>query len=320
MTEWPVETREEFSAATKRTLAQRAAYRCSNPECRSVTTGPHSDPDRSLTTGVAAHIHAAAPGGPRYDGAQTSEERRSLGNGIWLCHSCSDRVDKDPERYPADKLEGWKEQHDVWVDEGGGVPPLPSVELETLTGLTLPDGQWAEITGDDVERLRESVLTVSNSGAKQLYQVKLRLQLPEPVVRFEVRDSPMGTPPRVEPEKPEWRITAKGKGSSVRRVGKPRPSRTYVVGLETLPPSAGLRVAFWCVSPDSRPEDTVRQEYADQVHYHITGSYEFELGGEHVPRRFVTELQYNEVDRGLMSGPVVDDDGTLPIAIRTELV
>ena len=129
----------------------------------------------------------------------------------------------------------------------------------------------------------------------------------------------MGLPPRVEPEKQEWRIGAKGKGSSVKRIGKPRPSRTYIVGLDTLHPSTGLRVAFWCAKPDSRPDDPGRREYSDQIHFHILGSCEFELGGEFVPRRFVIELKYNEADRVLTSWPVVDDDGTLPLAIRTEL-
>jgi len=40
--------RDDFSAETKRILAQRAAYICSNPDCRNNTIGPHSDPAKSL--------------------------------------------------------------------------------------------------------------------------------------------------------------------------------------------------------------------------------------------------------------------------------
>ena len=184
----------------------------------------------------------------------------------------------------------------------------------------MPDNQSAEITGDDVERLRESVLTVSNSGSKLLHQVKLRLQLPEPVVQFDVRESPMGTPPRVEPERPEWRVSAKGKGSSVKRIGRPGPSRTYVVGLDTLHPGTSLRAAFWCAKPDAWPDPTGRQDDSDQMRYHILASCQFEFRGEFVPRRFVSELTYNEADRLLTSGPVADDDRTLRLAIRTELM
>ena len=102
----PAPMRDEFTQATKLVLGQRAAYLCSNPECRSVTVAPHSDPERSLTTGVAAHIYAAAPGSPRYDATQTSEQRRRPENGIWLCHSCSEHVDKDPDRYGPETLVG----------------------------------------------------------------------------------------------------------------------------------------------------------------------------------------------------------------------
>lgn len=86
---------DDFSLNTRRILGERAAYICSNPDCRSNTIGPHSDPERSLDTGVAAHIWGAAPRGPRYDAAQTPEERKSIGNGIWLCATCSRLIDTD---------------------------------------------------------------------------------------------------------------------------------------------------------------------------------------------------------------------------------
>jgi hypothetical protein len=65
--------RDDFSKVTRRVLAERAAYICGNPDCRNNTIGPHSDPDRSLSTGIAAHICGAAEGGPRYDPNQTTE-------------------------------------------------------------------------------------------------------------------------------------------------------------------------------------------------------------------------------------------------------
>ena len=34
-------------------------------------------PNKIINIGVAAHICAAAPGGPRYDSAMTEEERKS---------------------------------------------------------------------------------------------------------------------------------------------------------------------------------------------------------------------------------------------------
>jgi hypothetical protein len=77
--------RDEFPEATKRAVAARAAYRCSNPDCRAPTAGPQVEPGRTLNLGVAAHISAAAVGGPRYDPGLSSEQRRDIANAIWLC-------------------------------------------------------------------------------------------------------------------------------------------------------------------------------------------------------------------------------------------
>src|SRR6267378_45710 len=94
--------RDEFTAETKRDLALRAAHRCSR--CRKLTVRPHSDGARAVFTGVAAHICAAAAGGPRFDSTQSPEERRAIVNGVWVCHSCSDLIDKDSVEFSADVL------------------------------------------------------------------------------------------------------------------------------------------------------------------------------------------------------------------------
>ena len=100
--------RDDFAADVARTIALRVGTVCSNPECRSVTSGPQEDPARHLNIGVAAHITAAAPGGQRYDPSLTSEQRRSQENGIWLCQNCHKRVDDDVAAFPADLLCAWK--------------------------------------------------------------------------------------------------------------------------------------------------------------------------------------------------------------------
>jgi hypothetical protein len=80
--------RDDFSVATKELLAKRVGYRCSNPECRQPTIGPQEDPAGTINVGVAAHITAASPNGPRYDTSLTSEQRCSAQNGIWCVRSC----------------------------------------------------------------------------------------------------------------------------------------------------------------------------------------------------------------------------------------
>ncbi len=100
--------RDEFSAATKRLLAEQAGFQCSNPACRRKTIGPDSD-EGSTSIGVAAHITAASKGGPRYNIELSDEERRAPRNGIWLCQTCSRLIDVDEIGHTEAKLHEWKQ-------------------------------------------------------------------------------------------------------------------------------------------------------------------------------------------------------------------
>ena len=102
--------RDEFSAKIKKVLEERVASRCSNPDCRKTTRGPKKEKDQSSSLGVASHICAAAPKGPRYDSSMTVEERTSIDNGIWLCQDCSVMIDNDDPRYSIDVLKNWKKR------------------------------------------------------------------------------------------------------------------------------------------------------------------------------------------------------------------
>ena len=65
-----------------------------------------------------AHITAAAPKGPRYDENLTEEQRTSADNGIYLCSTCSIRIDKNQGiDYPVNLLREWKAEHEKWVNE-----------------------------------------------------------------------------------------------------------------------------------------------------------------------------------------------------------
>ncbi|MFX2612072.1 hypothetical protein V6282_26210, partial [Enterobacter mori] len=94
--------RDDFLKPVIRLLKESSGYKCSNPQCRVVTNGA------GLNTGVAAHIRAAAPLGPRYDATMTPEERRSYQNGIWLCQTCSKMIDNDVSFYTINLLSEWK--------------------------------------------------------------------------------------------------------------------------------------------------------------------------------------------------------------------
>lgn len=102
--------RDEFSPTTIHTLQYRVATLCSNPNCRCNTTSAHTDADKVTRIGVAAHMAAASPGGPRFDQDMESKERKSIENGIWLCENCATLIDKDPAAYPIELLQQWKSE------------------------------------------------------------------------------------------------------------------------------------------------------------------------------------------------------------------
>ena len=63
-----------------------------------------------MNTGIAAHITAASPGGPRYDPAFSSDERREISNAIWLCSNCAKLIDSDIKHYTVELLRHWKSE------------------------------------------------------------------------------------------------------------------------------------------------------------------------------------------------------------------
>ncbi len=102
--------RDDFSQKTIETLAKRVGCRCSNPGCRKLASGPHEEVNKSVNIGVAAHITAAASGGKRYDASRSSEQRKSIENGIWLCQNCGKLIDSDEQKYPVTLLLNWKRE------------------------------------------------------------------------------------------------------------------------------------------------------------------------------------------------------------------
>lgn len=100
--------RHDFLMGTVRLLRDSAGNVCSYPECHRHTHGAKASGKGALTVGVACHIKAAAPGGPRFDAEQTREERRHFSNGIWMCQTHSKLIDADNSAYSVETLLEWK--------------------------------------------------------------------------------------------------------------------------------------------------------------------------------------------------------------------
>ncbi len=127
-----VDLRDDFSRTTKELLAKRVGYRCSNPSCCQITSGPHEDVTKTDNVGVAAHLTAASPGGPRYEPSLSAKQRKSPDNGIWLCQKCAKLVDNDSTRYTVNVLHEWKqiaEEKAIREIEGKAASPGNSNKL-----------------------------------------------------------------------------------------------------------------------------------------------------------------------------------------------
>lgn len=113
--------RDSFIEAVKLLAAKRVAFTCSNPNCRAITTGPQSDPTKSVNIGVAAHIIAASPRGPRSDQTVSAEDRTHITNAIWLCQNCAKLIDSDVNKYTTSLLRKWKKNAEDLTERTIGI-------------------------------------------------------------------------------------------------------------------------------------------------------------------------------------------------------
>ena len=149
--------RDNFSADVRNTIAARVNYRCCNPTCRAPTTGPQIDTSKSLNVGVAAHITAASPGGPRFDLSLTAAQRMNAQNAIWLCQTCGKLVDNDKLRFTERELRSWKEQAEAEAllrigKAASSVDPIQadwSEEELILLSECAQDGEIAVLSSDE---------------------------------------------------------------------------------------------------------------------------------------------------------------------------
>jgi len=161
--------RDEFTQGVKDELARRVSYLCSNPGCRQQTSGPQSTPSGSVNIGVAAHITAASPGGPRYDESILPETRGSAENGIWLCQICAKLVDNDPARYDVSKLQEWKsdaESAAARALEHRTAPATESQGVFSEAERLMPDliaEMRNDVRSDETELVRELVILHSRN-------------------------------------------------------------------------------------------------------------------------------------------------------------
>lgn len=162
--------RDDFPIDIKRALALRVGHRCSRPECGASTSGPQTDPSKSVNVGVAAHISAASKGGPRFDPSLSPEARGSIDNGIWLCQNCAKLIDNDPAYFTPEVLRAWKLLREVeakgkvGLASGGlGSPQGDNTEPKRQLVVELYVGEFVD---RDVGSTPKFIFKVANPGQR----------------------------------------------------------------------------------------------------------------------------------------------------------
>lgn len=93
---------------TVKRLFAVSGNRCAFPGCESLLVEISG-----TVTGEIAHIRAASPNGPRYDPAQSNEDRHSFSNLMLLCGRHHTIIDTEVDEYTVSILEKMKREHET---------------------------------------------------------------------------------------------------------------------------------------------------------------------------------------------------------------
>ena len=126
-------TRDDFLTSTVQKLRDRAGNVCSFPGCYVNTHGAASTGAGTVGIGVACHITAASPGGPRYDANLNKAERSNIDNGIWMCQTHSKLIDADDSAYSIETLKEWKKTAENRSNEQLNKKSFTESELKVAT-------------------------------------------------------------------------------------------------------------------------------------------------------------------------------------------
>ena len=115
---------------------------------------------------MAAHIYAAAPGGPRGTGGLSAVERSEPENGIWCCFSHGKAIDSDTgNAFTATQLKAWKRLHEARKAaemHGGPLDHYGLVESIAVNSAT------ASLCGRKSELGMRNIITGPNNSGKSV--------------------------------------------------------------------------------------------------------------------------------------------------------
>lgn len=308
--------RDEFPESVKRTAALRVGYMCSI--CRKPTAGPHSDPQKFLVTGEAAHINGAAPGSARYDPNQTEGERNGIANAIWVCATCHREIDRDVGKFAPAKLKTLKFETEDFMERGGVIPALPEIQLSNSHGVPLPDDGAAILTGAECERYRQHSLTLNNASSLEILNLDAVFQLHEIIDDASRIGSPAGVIVRFDlPPSP---LTAFCTGAASVTIGPGhRRSNRRFLKIDKIPAKRSISIHFRSRLPRSiEPYATQLAEMElPRTSYwpdYLCGTFQFRFHEGFLDRRFVCQIDWDGRLRKGTCKQCVDYDDSIQLA------
>lgn len=295
--------RDDFSEVTKRKLAMRAGGRCSRPGCDEQCWLPGSEPEGVVSIGVAAHICAASPGGPRYDPKQAPNQRSSLANGIFLCQNCAKLIDADETRFPAEELHAWKKKHEAQIkDTASGVLLLPKVEVRRSIGITVSGLSPTLVTEERIGNRVEHTIFVINNSDFEYRSIGFTIQYPEYIEHPPFIKSPPGCDIQLECENMEWEVFTSGGGS----VQTPKITHYGSMTIKTgsLAQGENIEVRLRSVpDPHGKFRDGLHE---GMIYYYICGEVRVKRKTMLEKQGFTAPLLYDFENRSISAGDCHD--------------
>ncbi|MFU1779868.1 hypothetical protein ACM16X_00660 [Haloarcula japonica] len=190
------------SQATKKKLFATSGNECACPDCEEEVV----DREEEVVIGVIAHIHARSENGPRFDPSLSEAERDEFSNLMVLCPNHHTRIDKNPDKYPPEKLKRWKEDHEKQTTKEFDISDeligkLESDESDPEEELVDWTTTQREIWQKRVSDTYSSVSTSPYSNGYWLFSYKVIGDINEPTLRElretlrKVKGSETGWPP-----------------------------------------------------------------------------------------------------------------------------
>ncbi|VVB72874.1 Uncharacterised protein [uncultured archaeon] len=111
------------SSPTIKRLFAMSGNKCAFPGCQVLLTG-------DAVIGEVCHIEADKPGGPRYNSAQTEDERHAFENLMLMCANHHKVIDSNPESFTVARLKEIKRRHEEKY--AGGKEPSDDIVAKLL--------------------------------------------------------------------------------------------------------------------------------------------------------------------------------------------